>query len=682
MFKHICAVFCLALTAALPMSVPAAGPSAPGADTGSWRGEYYNNRNLSGSPELVRNDPEINFIWQGGSPAPGTIYSENFSVRWTRTVNIPAGWYRFRMSVDDGGRLWVNDQLVVDAWQIQSTQNRDVNLHIPGGTTLIRMEYFQTTGDAVALLSWDLTALSPAPDMIWRGEYFNNTSLSGPPALVRDERQVHFNWGNDSPSDEINTDNFSARWTTALDLPAGWYMFNMTVDDGGRLWVNSQLLIDEWRMQSQRTYAASFYLSGGVTDIRMEYFDTSGIATAALSWELGSSSIRNWRGEYYNNTSLAGSPSLVRDDPEVDFNWGSGSPAPGAINADSFSARWTRTINLPPGKYWFAVTSDDGVRLWVNNQFVIDAWHTQPPTTSGGEVDIHGGTTSIRMEYYEDTGDAQVILSWARAPDAITNWRGEYFNNMALRGAPVLVRDDTDVNFDWDVGSPAPGVIGVDTFSVRWTRTVDFTPGWYHFSMTSDDGSQLFIDNVLRIDAWQDRIAQKSTVDIYLSGQTSIRMEYFNNSGVASAHLSWDPLVAMIKNWRGEYFNTTDMSGAPALVRDDADINFNWRDASPAPGTVDADHFSVRWTRSVDLPDGWYRFTIVVDDGGRLWVNDRLLIDAWNIQGPHPYEGDIYLTGRSTNIRLEYFENTGWASVRWYCQAMAAGQATTPCLLQ
>jgi len=137
-------------------------------------------------------------------------------------------------------------------------------------------------------------------------------------------------------------------------------------------------------------------------------------------------------------------------------------------------------------------------------------------------------------------------------------------------------------------------------------------------------------------------------------------MEYYENTGGAVAQLAWEP-VGKIQDWRGEYYDNRDLSGSPALVRDDAQINFNWGNGSPAPGTIGADQFSVRWTRSLNLAPGTYRFRMTVDDGGRLWVNRTLLIDAWRDQAPTTYTGDIYLPGGSIPVRMEFYENAGGA---------------------
>src|SRR5204863_24947 len=110
--------------------------------------------------------------------------------------------------------------------------------------------------------------------------------------------------------------------------------------------------------------------------------------------------------------------------------------------------------------------------------------------------------------------------------------------------------------------------------------------------------------------------------------------------------------------WHGEYYNNPNLTGNPAYVHDDANVDFHWDMNSPAPGTIGTDNFSVRWTRSQDFPAGNYRFIIWADDGVRLWVNGHLLIDQWHVQAPTTYSEDIYLPGGSIPVEVNYYENT------------------------
>ena len=93
------------------------------------------------------------------------------------------------------------------------------------------MEYFENVGGAVAQLS--RTKLSgPASGTVWRGEYYNNKSVSGLPALVRNDSHVDFRWGNGSPAPGIKADKFSVLWTRDLYLTPGRYRFTAYTDDG------------------------------------------------------------------------------------------------------------------------------------------------------------------------------------------------------------------------------------------------------------------------------------------------------------------------------------------------------------------------------------------------------------------------------------------------------------------
>ncbi|MES2732523.1 MAG: carbohydrate-binding protein, partial [Bacteroidota bacterium] len=119
------------------------------------KGEYFNNLNLTGAP-VVRRDPTINFHWETNSPGPG-IPSDNFSVRW-RGYIIPkySENYTFHINSDNGRRLWVNEQLVIDGW------NNDFGIDYAGQITLtagvqyyIKIEYFETVGGASCQLDWE-----------------------------------------------------------------------------------------------------------------------------------------------------------------------------------------------------------------------------------------------------------------------------------------------------------------------------------------------------------------------------------------------------------------------------------------------------------------------------------------------------------------------------------------------
>ncbi|MGL4232148.1 MAG: PA14 domain-containing protein [Casimicrobium sp.] len=118
---------------------------------------------------------------------------------------------------------------------------------------------------------------------------------------------------------------------------------------------------------------------------------------------------------YFNNVNFT-APVLSRIDPQIDFNWSNQSPATN-IGNDTFSVRWDGTIApRHTEQYTFSTLSDDGVRLWVNDQLLIDQWNDHAATLHEGKITLEAGKRyAIRMEYYENGGLAQIQLRWKSA---------------------------------------------------------------------------------------------------------------------------------------------------------------------------------------------------------------------------------------------------------------------------
>jgi beta-glucosidase len=114
----------------------------------------------------------------------------------------------------------------------------------------------------------------------------------------------------------------------------------------------------------------------------------------------------------------------------------------------------------------------------------------------------------------------------------------------------------------------------------------------------------------------------------------------------------------------GEYFAGTEGKGTPKLVRVDRAVDFHWELAAPGPGLPN-DRFSVRWTgKLTPAKSGRYALALRSDDGSRLYINGKLLVDDWGDHPPTLKTAEIELVGgRSYDLRLEYFEGILGASV-------------------
>lgn len=116
-------------------------------------------------------------------------------------------------------------------------------------------------------------------------------------------------------------------------------------------------------------------------------------------------------GEYFKGKDFTGEPVIKRVDESVDFRWGGAGPG-GGLGADNYCVRWTGRLVVPTsGSYGLGATSDDGMRLYLDNQLVLDRWNDRAETTDMTTVELEAGREyALRVEYYQNTGDAVMRL--------------------------------------------------------------------------------------------------------------------------------------------------------------------------------------------------------------------------------------------------------------------------------
>lgn len=108
---------------------------------------------------------------------------------------------------------------------------------------------------------------------------------------------------------------------------------------------------------------------------------------------------------------------------------------------------------------------------------------------------------------------------------------------------------------------------------------------------------------------------------------------------------------------KGEYFNGPNFE-QKVMTRTDAEVNFDWNWQSPGPG-VPREYFSVRWTGKLYAPtSGTYRFSATVDDGVRVWVGGKNVINEWRKQDDSQFVGEIALNAKQLyDLRIEYYND-------------------------
>jgi Tc toxin complex TcA C-terminal TcB-binding domain/PA14 domain len=268
-----------------------------------------------------------------------------------------------------------------------------------------------------------------------RGEYYNNKDFTNL-ILIRTDTTVDFNWENNSPVPEaLVADEFSVRWTGKIKSDvSGMHTFTVASDDGVRLRVDGKLLIDRWEDHALQSYSTTINLNKNEpVDIQLEYYENRGNATVKLYWtcpgqekciipatQLISLPVSNQglKGEYFKDKELK-ELVFTRLDSQVAFKWGTGTPAPG-IPSDDFSVRWTGILKpVNSGKFRFMILSDDGVRLWIDGNLIIDNWTEHPETEDVCDIFmIAGKAYNLRLEYYERGYDSTVKLLWKHEKQA------------------------------------------------------------------------------------------------------------------------------------------------------------------------------------------------------------------------------------------------------------------------
>lgn len=337
-------------------------------DASSFSAAYFNNADLT-SPVLTRSDSTINFDWGKSSPATG-VDPSTFSVRWTGHVKPTYGeTYTFYTTADDGVRLWVNGQLLIDRWTDRPSLPGDAN-----------------NDGVVDFIDFQLI-------------------------------EQQFNTSN--PQSDFNHDGT----VTTADLKMFFANYGKTL------------------ATTPPTDSATIALAAGQTyDLTMEYYQNADQANAKLEWQ-SASQVRQvvpaapadpstigggggggtivlgdgngLLGTYYDNPDFTGA-QVSRIDPTVNFRWDGIRPE-SHIDSTTYSVRWEGQVLAPvDGNYTFYVNSDDGSRLWVNDQLVMDVWgdkteseySTDPITLAAGQK------YNIVLEYYQNQGDAVAELRW------------------------------------------------------------------------------------------------------------------------------------------------------------------------------------------------------------------------------------------------------------------------------
>ncbi len=239
------------------------------------------------------------------------------------------------------------------------------------------------------------------------GQYYVETRL----ASASSGGSFHYEWNGLNVSGGIpipntgSTSTYLTLKTGPISLSAGVNTLRLVLNNAG----SASLGSFNWIRLTP--YSTTSTGGGGTTG-----GGTTGGGTTGGGTTGGGTTVTNGlKGVYYNNMDFTGS-SVTRIDKQIAFNWDQISPCNG-IDHITYSVRWTGKIQAQKSeRYTFYANADDGIRVWVNNQLLIDSWKVQVPTDFSGSINLVAGQKyDIKIEYFQRYDRARMFLGWSSA---------------------------------------------------------------------------------------------------------------------------------------------------------------------------------------------------------------------------------------------------------------------------
>jgi len=539
-----------------------------------------------------------------------------YAFRFNSRISVEvAGAYTFYTSSDDGSRLYVDNQLVVDNDGLHPKIEKNGVITLASGEHDVRVEYFEKNGGDKLEVRWSGPGIEKEllPDTVFvrpavstnpvtnipvdkmKFERFDGlfTSLAGLNGLVPDVTGATDAFDL-SVASGINL--YGLRYTGRLQVDvADTYTFRLASDDGARLLINGNEVINNDGQHPVIEKTAAVTLTAGLHDIVVEYFQSGGGAALQVEWAAaGQAAAAIPASLLYSSDATAADVSQAASitdgggykvAPVWDYdlyyglwtelpNFATLTPVVTSVTSaldtsvspvtSGYAARFKGTIELSDaGDYNFYSSSDDGSRIYVNGQLVVDNDGQHPLIERQGQVTLGAGLHDIEITFFQGFGGQGFTPSWSGPgfdKTELIPGDGAEADNSAADSQAALLSPQLFFKYYEGAWSVLPdfnalqasrtGLINnfllsgqspVNQYGVQFAGQVKVdVAGDYTFYVRSNDGSRLTVADQLVVDndGRHGAIEKQGSVSLQ-PGVHSIVLEYFQNGGSEALQVFW-----------------------------------------------------------------------------------------------------------------------------------------------
>jgi beta-N-acetylglucosaminidase len=597
--------------------------------------------------DYTEKTPQVEYDW--GLTGPDGL-KDNFTAQFDQSQELEAGNYFIQTLADDGVKVDVNGDTVIDRLNYSYTSLIDRAVINNNQKSLYDIHTTYREGIKSSIIFSHVV-----PFDNWLAYYYPNTATSGTPKSAEiieadQEDKLTVDVGTSSPDpDKIPSDGYSAKFVTAKQIKAGDYVLRVGADSGVQVYLDGKLVVDRFKDTAIKEEAVrvkvSDQSSGNQThwlEVRYKHKTGSSNLNVHLqpyneAKDIGQED--GWVGEIYSGENFNGKSIILGGNEAIsplhnlDLNWAAGSPHP-IIPNDHFSARFNKKWKIDTTDlYSIQVSADDKVRVYVDDELVIDSWKYVRGGNREAQIPLTKGVHDIRVDYFENILNARIEVDIVKAAADYNEKKKSVKHNWGLKGPVSNQYDD---------------------FTAKFDQSQFLDKGNYFVQTYADDGLVMEVDGDTIINRWgySPKYIDRALLSNVSSGEHTITTLY--NEGVKGAGIFSD--IVPFGDWLAYYYGNEEFYGTPLTSKviegkgtSNALNETNWQE-SPVPGTVPKDHFSATYTTAMKIPAGDYVLRTGADDGLQVYIDGKLVLDRFTPAGYREDDIKVRIDENDTDV--------------------------------